>query len=116
AQVAASINPLLLRAETAMVFLCERWADEHAAAEVGDRRLAARSLSAAALATAGGPAGTTAFHEHEVIRRVRALLRPRPRLLSVAGLLAAVLAGSMIAEDFDATVDLMAFLRTFLPF
>jgi Peptidase family M48 len=114
AQVAEAINPLLLRTESAMVFLCERWADEQAAAEVGDRRLAASSLSAAALAPAGGPSGASAFHEHEVIRRVRALLRPRARLGRAAAVLAALLAVTMLADDFDATLDLLAFLKAFL--
>jgi Zn-dependent protease with chaperone function len=117
AQFAATVNPLALPAERAMVFLCERWADEYAAAEVGDRRLTARSLSAAALATAVGtdsPGRAAAFHEHEVTMRVRALLGPQLGILRIAGLVALVLAGMMIVDDFDATVDLVGFLRTFL--
>ena len=118
AQVATAVNPTLLRAESAMAFLCERWADEYAAAEVGDRGLAARSVSAAALAapTAAaapvGPAGVPGFRDHEVVRRVRALLVPQPGLLRMAGLLAAVLAGSMIART-STRPSTSPFLRTF---
>lgn len=114
AQVAAAINPLLAPVDKAMVFLCERWADEHAAAEVGDRRLAAHSLGAAALAAAGRGKDHQAFHEHEVTQRVRALLRPQPGFLGLACLVALILAAVTIAEDLEATVQLAGFLATFL--
>lgn len=114
AQVAGAINPLLRPAEDAMVFLCERWADEQAAAEVGDRRLCARSLSAAALATSGGPAGLAAFHEHEVTQRVRALLRPQRGILGLACLVGLILVIGEVTEDLDATVQLAGFLARFL--
>jgi hypothetical protein len=114
AEVAGAINPLLRPAEDAMVFLCERWADEQAAAEVGDRRLCARSLSAAALATTGGPAGLAAFHEHDVTQRVRALLRPQRGILGLACLVGLVLVIAEVTEDLDATVQLAGFLARFL--
>jgi len=114
AQVAGAINPLLRPAEDAMVFLCERWADEQAATEVGDRRLAARSLCAAALATSGGPAGLAAFHEHEVTQRVRALLSPRRGFLGLACAAALVLVILEVTEDLDATVQLAGFFARFL--
>lgn len=115
-QVAAAINPLLARADAAMVFLCERWADEKAAAEVGDRRLTARSLGAAALAGSTRLDGVAAFHEHEVTRRVKALLQPPAGVLPIACLIALVLMTMSITEDFSATEQLAGYLKTFLPF
>jgi Zn-dependent protease with chaperone function len=50
ASVAAAANPLLRPAATAVATAVERWADEVAAAEVGDRALVARALARAGLA------------------------------------------------------------------
>jgi len=56
AAAAAAVNPLLIPVREAVAFLVERWADEDAAAEVGDRNLAARAVARAALAASGaGP-------------------------------------------------------------
>ena len=57
----------------------ERWADEAAAAEVGDRHLAARSVAKAALAATDYRRSATslAFAEGAVGERVQALLEPR---------------------------------------
>ena len=49
ADVAAAANPLLRPVARAVRRSVERWADEVAAAEVGDRRVAARSIARAAL-------------------------------------------------------------------
>jgi Zn-dependent protease with chaperone function len=51
AQLAAAANPLLRPVATAVGYTTERWADEHAARFVGDRRLAARTIGKAALLT-----------------------------------------------------------------
>jgi hypothetical protein len=73
-------------------FQLERWADEDAAGAVGNRRLTARSLAHAALATTG--TAVLGFAEHEVPARVRALLsgpvtsRPVATLPAVAVLVA----------------------------
>ena len=53
AEVAAAVNPLLGRVRDQIGFQLERWADEDAAGAVGNRRLTARSLAHAALATTG---------------------------------------------------------------
>ncbi|WP_131739881.1 M56 family metallopeptidase, partial [Actinomadura roseirufa] len=56
-QFAATLNPLLRPAATAVAFTIERWADEDAARACGDRRLTAGAVGAAALAaTTGRPA------------------------------------------------------------
>jgi len=56
---AAAANPLLRPVAAAVTYTVERWADEQAARACGDRRLAARAIGKAALASseaAGGPA------------------------------------------------------------
>jgi hypothetical protein len=45
---AAALNPVLLPVRTVVEFLLERWADEDAAAEVGSRITAARTVATAA--------------------------------------------------------------------
>ncbi len=88
-------------------FLLERWADEDAAASVGDRRTVALAVAGAALATGGSTPGTASLAATggPVPRRVRALLSPlpRPRLTPfvVAGLLLALCCGSLA----DAVTD-----------
>ncbi|MEU6745229.1 M56 family metallopeptidase [Spirillospora sp. NPDC046719] len=53
-QFAATLNPLLRPAATAVAFTIERWADEDAARACGDRRLTAEAVGTAALATTTG--------------------------------------------------------------
>jgi beta-lactamase regulating signal transducer with metallopeptidase domain len=83
--IAAAANPLLRPIARAVRRGVERWADEVAAAEVGDRRVAARSVANAALVRArfGGagplPAatpGALGLDDGEVPARMRALLAP----------------------------------------
>jgi hypothetical protein len=50
ARLAAAANPLLRPAARAVEYTVERWADEEAAAAVGDRRLVAHAIGRAALA------------------------------------------------------------------
>lgn len=81
AQLAARANPFLRPLRTAIAFTTERWADEEAAEEIGDRRLVARTVGKAALlphrAPAPGLAGLAA--PGPVPRRVKALLDPPPQ-------------------------------------
>lgn len=101
--MAASLNPLLRPYAQAVEYTVERWADERAATEVGDRRLVAETIARAALATkitrprrpVTGALGI-AMGQHErqlsaagpVPRRVAALLdAPQPahsRIMRVA--------------------------------
>ncbi|MEU9314734.1 M48 family metalloprotease [Streptomyces sp. NPDC048295] len=82
ADLAAVIHPALGSLREAMVFHLERWADEDAAAVVGDRRLAAAAIARAALA--GAPRGRVSGYpllsatSGPVPLRVEALLLPGP--------------------------------------
>jgi hypothetical protein len=78
ARLAAAANPLLASTSAAVTRGVERWADEEAAAEVGDRALAARALARAALATAGLPSDGSALAVTggQVAERARLLLAP----------------------------------------
>lgn len=97
AELAAAANPLLRPAARAVARGVERWADELAAAEVGDRRLGARALARAALARSAAasraPAAALAAAGTDVGDRVRALLGapPRPRRDLAAAVVALVL-------------------------
>ncbi len=108
AQIAATANPLLRPVAAAVRYTVERWADEHAARHVGDRRLAARTVGKAALLTtstrpavlpmATGEARTTG----PVPRRIAALLAPPPGrqpllLAAVLTLLIIAIAGTLAA-------------------
>jgi Zn-dependent protease with chaperone function len=86
AGLAAAANPLLRPVAREVERGVERWADEVAAAEVGDRRLAARALARAGLARAEsgvdscrGLALHAAAHPAGVGARALALLQPPPR-------------------------------------
>lgn len=92
ARLAATANPLLRPVAEAVEFTVERWADERAAQEVGDRRQVARTIAAAAIAAKNdpprhrlaaalgiGPArGSALAGAGPVPRRVAALLAPPP--------------------------------------
>jgi Zn-dependent protease with chaperone function len=107
---AAALNPLLMPVRGASVHLCERAADEAAAAEVGDRGLAASSLARAALAAAASPCASPAlnYHHSDVGARVVALQRSpaRGRPSLVAALLGVVAVA--MAADIEATHDFLS--------
>jgi hypothetical protein len=133
---AAAANPLLRPVASAVTYTVERWADERAAHACGDRRLAARALGKAALASAEGvtrgtrperPAGAAAIGiagvavlcgtdrlrgAGPVPRRVAALLAPPPciRPLLVVAVAALVLVSGVsaleAARDLHAIVEL----------
>ena len=84
AEGAAALDPLQARLPGAVRFATERWADESAAAELGDRSAVARALARSGLraqrpvpapwaAVALGSGGS------RVVQRVEALLAPAPR-------------------------------------
>lgn len=108
AQVAAAADPLLRPAARVVGRAVERWADEVAAAEVGDRALTARALARAGLARAAGRrrAGlplALAGADTAVADRARALLAgppPRRRVLAaaVAGLTLVLSAAVLVAS------------------
>lgn len=98
--VAAAANPMLAPLRAAIVHTTERWADEQAASEVGDRRHVAAALARVALLTRGRPErARLALAAQGVPDRVAALLArassPRPVLTSA--ILAAPLLGLVAA-------------------
>lgn len=85
AELAAAADPLLRPVARAVRAAVERWADEIAAADVGDRPLTARALARAGIARAAAarqsspPAGALHATDGAVTDRVRALLAAPPR-------------------------------------
>lgn len=79
-QLAARANPFLRPLRTAVMYTAERWADEDAAAAVGNRRVVARAVGKAALISRGAPTTTLAGFASAgpLPRRVAALLGPAP--------------------------------------
>jgi Zn-dependent protease with chaperone function len=79
-EVAAAANPLVRASVSAVRASVERWADEAAARDVGDRGLVARGLARAALARSTMPpvAGSLGISDGEVVLRVRALMSAPP--------------------------------------
>ncbi|AKJ11585.1 peptidase M48 Ste24p [Streptomyces incarnatus] len=111
-RLTAAVNPLLRPLAGTGAFVLERWADEEAAAKVGDRSVVARAVGHAALASAGAPSPALAVTGGEVPQRVRALLAPPPArrslpFLAGALLLLTVCCASLAnaASDSDRMVD-----------
>ncbi|WEH43142.1 M56 family metallopeptidase [Streptomyces sp. AM 2-1-1] len=107
--LAAAVHPALRSLLPALDYHLERWADESAAASVGDRKLAATAIARAALAAASSGRTDTArgpllsVGTGPVPQRVGALLGPvpsRPRgagpRAAAAGLLAAVVVPALL--------------------
>nr|WP_202538700.1 M56 family metallopeptidase [Streptomyces sp. SID8379] len=79
-RLAARANPFLRPLSSAVTYTAERWADEEAAARVGDRRTVARAIGKVALSGGAmrGPAFAAFAAPGPVPRRVAALLAPAP--------------------------------------
>lgn len=109
--LAGACHPALRMLRAPISYALERWADESAAAAVGDRRVAARAIGRAALAarpSAPRPLTALPAAAGPVPRRVAALLtRPHPSRAprAVAAALAACLALSA-ASALEAAHDL----------
>ena len=90
--LAAALVPPLRPLHARVRYATERWADEDAVAEVGDRRLVARAICRAALA-GGSQSGGMAIADLGVTDRVDALLAeaPRRRAGAAAGAITAAL-------------------------
>ncbi|GHJ43847.1 hypothetical protein Cs7R123_11890 [Catellatospora sp. TT07R-123] len=103
----AALNPLLAPLAVQVAHAVERWADEDAAAEVGNRELVARTVAKAALAgDAKRLEPAMALHGSGVVARVRALQAPCPAgdrrvLAGLAACCTLLLAATVIAAgDF----------------
>lgn len=116
AGLAAAANPMLRPNAHAVRQSVERWADEIAAGEVGDRALAARALARAGLARGAARRRHLAVAlggaDASVGNRARALLAapPAPRALLAAALavlmLVAVTASAVTARDTEARFEM----------
>ncbi|MCK2221077.1 M56 family metallopeptidase [Actinomadura sp. ATCC 31491] len=102
AELAACLNPLLRPLSRAVAQTTERWADEEAAAEVGERALAAQAIAHAALATAGRARPVRADRcRSPVPYRVRALMAgpPAARPLITTPVYASLVANACATKD-----------------
>ncbi len=115
AAYAAAVHPALRMLRVPLGYHLERWADEAAAASVGDRTVTARAVGRAALAATRAPWPARprlvpAAHSGPVPRRVAELLNPRPRSgtrrRSAAALALAACLALTTAAALDATSDL----------
>jgi beta-lactamase regulating signal transducer with metallopeptidase domain len=126
ARLAAAANPMLLPVARSVEYTVERWADEHAAAVTGDRRLVAETIGQVALLASPGPRRVPTMAlgiigplaqrvsvawAGPVPRRVAALLTgpPRRRTVLVAASAAIVLLAGVSA--LEAARDLHALLE-----
>jgi hypothetical protein len=123
ARLAAAVNPLLLPVAWTVEFALERWADEHAAAVTGDRRLVAQTIGQVALLSpraARQPALTLGILGSRrlslaaggpVPRRVAALLTAPPRrglwlpATAAAVVFIVAMAAMLAALDLHALVE-----------
>lgn len=106
--LAAAANPLLHPLRAAIVFATERWADEDAAAAIGNRREVATALARVALLARGSAAATQmALAAQAVPARVTALLArpPKARPLLIAALAVMPLIGALAAVDLIEQTD-----------
>jgi beta-lactamase regulating signal transducer with metallopeptidase domain len=122
AKAAAAANPLLRPLARVVRLATERWADETAAAEVGDRRLTARALARAALMTSASTrpsdlatrlefSSAMVAAQADLPGRVRQLLAPPPararaaKGLVIAAALVCAASGGVAAAHGHAQVE-----------
>jgi beta-lactamase regulating signal transducer with metallopeptidase domain len=126
ADIAAAANPLLRQVPAAVRLGVERWADEDAATEVGDRRVAGQALARVALVRSSLARGTSPQRQSrmgraghaalgvgglQVASRVQALLQParRPRTgrsaIAVGLSLAVLLVGVASLENIHDAIQ-----------
>ncbi|MBR7830722.1 M48 family metalloprotease [Actinospica sp. MGRD01-02] len=127
ARLAAAANPLVRPLAGAVDYAVERWADEHAAHTIGDRRQVATAIATAAIATkharprrspalalgavVSRTSGLRLDNAGPVPRRVAALLDPAPRTslpALAAGLAVLVLAAFCALEAANDLQDLLS--------
>ncbi|GLW34223.1 M48 family metalloprotease [Actinoplanes regularis] len=114
AAAAAALNPLLIPVRNTVAFLVERWADEEAAAHVGNRRLTAQAVARAALAASDPTPSTLGIDGGVVVRRVRALGQATPALLRRRLIAPALISAALIAVAAIATEAFVDLARAWL--
>ena len=100
ADLSSAAVPLLRPLADQLRFATERWADEDAAAAVGDRVVVARALTQAALAGSAAPPGSLSIAETDLSARLTALLdggRRKGERSALAGLLLGVVAAGVMS-------------------
>jgi hypothetical protein len=103
-ELAAASLPVLTPLKSRLRFAVERWADEEAAKEVGDRALVASAIARAALASQPAPLDGLAIADAGVVERVEMMLSGSDRdthpteiaLFLVVGFGVAGLAASLV--------------------
>jgi hypothetical protein len=111
-ELAAAMNPLLRPLVDAIDYATERWADEDAAAALGDRAVVARALARAGLRAAtdrrtvwGAASMTATADPSRLVLRVQALLAPaarrRPELVGAVAMLVALTIGATVQAQRD---------------
>lgn len=105
ADLAAAALPVLRPLRAHLRFATERWADEDAAARVGDRRLVARAIARAALATTPATPVVLPLARYGVAARVEALLSDQPSSRAVEATLTLALLG-LVAATVSSTLQL----------
>ena len=104
-ELAAAALPVLRPLRAHLRYATERWADEDAAAAVGDRHLVARAIARAALgATAVTPA-VLPLAQYGVAARVEALLSDQTSTRGIQATLAVAIIG-LLAATVTSTVQL----------
>lgn len=131
ADIASAANPLLAAVSGAVRFGVERWADEDAAAGIGNRRRTGRALARVALLRSSlaadrpaGPsgslvgAGVTALGVAtlQVMPRVQALLRPAPRRRTVRLIAAGALAVGVLIVGVASLDHIHEAIETATPY
>jgi hypothetical protein len=99
-QLAAATLPVLGPLNARVRLATERWADEEAVRDIGDREVVARAIARAAIAETGAPAYSLGMANSGVVERVEALLcgEARPaRLVELSFASGAVVAGAALA-------------------
>jgi Zn-dependent protease with chaperone function len=115
AAAAAALNPLLIPVREAVAYLVERWADEEAAAAVGDRDLTAQAVARAALATLdSGPTAVLGIHGGAAVHRVQALTEPTPAPRRRRLIGPALLGAGCVTAIVVATIEFVALARDWL--
>lgn len=110
-RMAAGVAPFIRPAVAELDNALERWADESAAREVGDRRLTARAVARAALFSSPAPHGQPGVAGGHVTGRVAALLdapphsRWAPALLPLLVVVAALVLGVEAGRDLEALFE-----------
>lgn len=112
AETAAAAVPLLRPISRRVRFATERWADEAAADELGDRRVVARAIARAALAsTDARPAAVMAFGGSSTLARVEAMLQRPGEARASTVLWTSAAVAALWASVGGSTVQLHHFLQ-----